>query len=264
MRKHNHKFVEADYLNGNIKMLSVYINSKVKNNLLCLICDHKWEATYDNFKSSINGCPKCSGKLKHTQEFVEAEYLKSNIKILSVYISNKIKNDLLCLICDHKWGSTFNNFYSNKKNCPECWRLSNIGENNPSWNHELTKEDRENSYQRNHISGNKEWTKAVYDRDGHTCQSCNIRGGTLNAHHIDSWKDHKDDRFNIDNGVTLCKTCHTACHAYHKKRYYPSATYNLFYEWMAKYSVIKPENWSWTVRYPDAMNKRLIFFKRAS
>ncbi len=56
---------------------------------------------------------------------------------------------------------------------------------------------------------NKEWRRAVFERDNYTCVMCGIKGGNLEADHIKSWAKHKDLRFEISNGRTLCKTCHT-------------------------------------------------------
>ena len=38
--------------------------------------------------------------------------------------------------------------------------------------------------------------------------------GTLNAHHLDSYHDHKELRYDINNGITLCKSCHREFHKY--------------------------------------------------
>lgn len=57
----------------------------------------------------------------------------------------------------------------------------------------------------------KSWSEKVKRRDKKTCQICS---GTekLHAHHILSWKDHHEKRFDVDNGVTLCQECHMSVH----------------------------------------------------
>ena len=260
--KHIHKFVEAEYLKGNIKLLSVYINSKLKNDLECLECGYEWKACYDHFRSQNQGCPKCSGNIKLTQEFVENAYLKTNIKLLSIYVNASTKNNLECLEFGHKWEAPYNSFQNRNSGCPECWKLLNRGDNHPTWNHNLTDQERlHRDYY--HKAENKKWREAVYNRDKATCQFCGSSiSGTLNAHHIDAWSTHKSERFNVDNGVTLCETCHDACHAYHIHALsYPSATHETFYYWMNRECKIKTENWLWTVQYPYDMSKRLYYRK---
>ena len=58
----------------------------------------------------------------------------------------------------------------------------------------------------------KEWRAKVFERDGYKCQICGQIGGTLNAHHIKPYKDYPDLRHDVNNGVTLCKTCHKKVH----------------------------------------------------
>lgn len=59
----------------------------------------------------------------------------------------------------------------------------------------------------------KWWRINVFVRDEYTCQKCFKVGGELNAHHINSFKDFPDQRFNTDNGITLCKSCHKKIHS---------------------------------------------------
>ena len=52
------------------------------------------------------------------------------------------------------------------------------------------------------------WRVAVFIRDDYTCQICNIRGGKLEADHIKPWALYPQLRYAIDNGRTLCVSCH--------------------------------------------------------
>ena len=50
--------------------------------------------------------------------------------------------------------------------------------------------------------------KMVLERDDYTCQFCGERGVALHVDHIQSWSEHVDQRFNMDNCRTLCMACH--------------------------------------------------------
>ncbi len=55
----------------------------------------------------------------------------------------------------------------------------------------------------------KEWVKKVKARDNWTCKINNSTcKGKLEAHHIVSWKDSKELRYVLTNGITLCQTHH--------------------------------------------------------
>lgn len=57
----------------------------------------------------------------------------------------------------------------------------------------------------------KEWAKAVKTRDGFICVICRSTKN-LHAHHVIPWNERVDLRFNIENGQTLCCSCHTKSH----------------------------------------------------
>lgn len=58
----------------------------------------------------------------------------------------------------------------------------------------------------------KEWRKAVLERDKFLCQLCFSDSGLLVAHHIVPFKTNISLRFEVENGLTLCRKCHADLH----------------------------------------------------
>ena len=55
----------------------------------------------------------------------------------------------------------------------------------------------------------RQWRSAVFQRDNFTCQRCGVGGGCfVMAHHMKPWSEFPDLRYDINNGITLCKACH--------------------------------------------------------
>ena len=80
------------------------------------------------------------------------------------------------------------------------------------------------------------WAKAVKVRDNFTCAICEKRGVYLESHHLNSWDWCVDDRYSIDNGVTLC--------IFHHQRFHEAFGYGNNYDWQYKqykkaYDVLK-------------------------
>lgn len=58
----------------------------------------------------------------------------------------------------------------------------------------------------------KKWRKQVLERDMFTCKKCNLKGGNLHVHHIKGYADYPELRYKIENGITLCESCHRKEH----------------------------------------------------
>lgn len=52
----------------------------------------------------------------------------------------------------------------------------------------------------------------VLARDKFVCKYCGVHGVYLNAHHISPWSKDIENRFNLNNCITLCKECHKLAH----------------------------------------------------
>lgn len=57
----------------------------------------------------------------------------------------------------------------------------------------------------------RKWREMVLKRDKYKCQNCYSKT-KLEVHHIKSFYGYPDLRMDINNGVTLCKTCHIELH----------------------------------------------------
>lgn len=123
----------------------------------------------------------------------------------------------------------------------DCWRDRNIKEDHWHWNPNKTDEERQDD--RKYIEY-IQWRKAVFERDNYTCQCCGDNvGGNLNAHHISSYTNDKDNRTNVDNGITLCDKCHIlGKHSYHKIYGVSDSTKEKFDKWINDYSIVNKSN----------------------
>ena len=59
----------------------------------------------------------------------------------------------------------------------------------------------------------KKWSKKILEIYNFTCLKCYAKGVKLEAHHLDGYRDNKEKRELISNGVCLCKNCHKDYHS---------------------------------------------------
>ena len=73
-----------------------------------------------------------------------------------------------------------------------------------------------------HTKEYKHWRINIIRRDK-VCQICNTRKHR-EAHHLNHSMYFKDERFDINNGITLCKHCHSVFHTSFKRSYRTKCT----------------------------------------
>ena len=88
-----------------------------------------------------------------------------------------------------------------------------IGDKHPNW--DPTKSNKERYTIRK--SEVNDLRKQAFERDKYTCQCCNKTNTVLNAHHILSFSQYPEDRYILENLITVCYICHKQYHSTYKK-----------------------------------------------
>jgi hypothetical protein len=140
-------------------------------------------------------CQHCGGAF-----YTRGASVKRGAKFCSVRCaedSRAIKHKT-CSVCDVP-------FRPKNRSSRFCsYACSKTGKNNPNWVG--------GTQGRKVLAADKEWRRAVFERDAFTCQCCGQWGGRLNAHHLDSYHWNEGWRHVVSNGVTLCTKCHNRFH----------------------------------------------------
>lgn len=126
------------------------------------------------------------------------------------YEGNEQSLKYLCK-CGRESHTSLSNLYS-IRGCRDCWIDFLKSDENPS--RSLTKEER---HLQRKTPEYKEWRTSVFERDSYTCKCCGQYGGSLQAHHLDAFHWCEEKRYEVSNGVTLCKTCHSEFHRVYGK-----------------------------------------------
>lgn len=203
-----------DLVGNEYLVMGEYVNARSKIKLCHLVCSYEYATTPDGFLNGGTRCPRCFGNNRKSTEKFKTEVRDSfgnGYLVLGEYSNNK--TPLLMQhnseTCHHKFMVSPDAFLRGS-HCNKCGTKKRSGKFHYKYNPNLTDEERQaRDMQNGEI---RKWRNKVYKRDGYTCQICQQKGGKLNAHHIYSWDKYKDKRFDIDNGITLCESCHRKFH----------------------------------------------------
>lgn len=157
----------------------------------------------------------CLNRSIITRDLTGKKFGKLTAKRIADYKVSYSRNNVW--VCKCECGNKINVITSRllnggTKSCG-CTRIeilkSRTGVNHPNYNPDLTKEEREGRRGAAH----DDWSRMVLERDDFTCGMCSKVGGKLVAHHLNSYNWDRENRYNIDNGVTMCVECHREFHS---------------------------------------------------
>lgn len=99
--------------------------------------------------------------------------------------------------------------------CKKCKieLMSMGGDKSPNWRGGKTSDN----HRVRNSNEYKEWRNSVFKRDSYTCVHCGVCGGKLHADHIKPFSLFPDIRLDVNNGRTLCISCHKQTDTYMSK-----------------------------------------------
>lgn len=208
----------------NLSLISEYVNTRDYSQILCY-CGRNFQTTLKDIfcgHTRSCGCYVLESRENKMMEKIGNKYGRLEvIELLSTENGKKRKCVCLCrcgktkviLVSDLLSGNTMSCGCLNREITKAIFketRKLQFGKTNPNYNHNITNGDKTD---RRTLLNYIDWRKGVYNRDNYACQICGDNsGGKLNAHHMDGFAWRISRRFDISNGVCLCKQCHADFH----------------------------------------------------
>lgn len=95
------------------------------------------------------------------------------------------------------------------KDLPQSFKnKKQVGEDHWNWQGGITPENE----QARKIKAYDVWRFSVYKNNKFACVDCKTKGVQLHAHHLKSFAKNKELRYDVKNGITLCRECHIKRH----------------------------------------------------
>lgn len=183
----------------------------------CSICGKEVILTTRHYKQKQTCSKRCAAILArklHPKPFIERFCEICSLKIPRAPSNNQSrysKKRVCSRICA--------GILTNRERISKGWKPWNYGKNeifngdkNPNWKGGIS--DKMNLLRQSDEYVN--WRSLVFMRDNYTCQKCKRVGGNLHAHHKALVKFYPELIINVDNGLTLCKSCHHKIHSTNK------------------------------------------------
>lgn len=241
-RRTNEEFIEKlKEVNSNVLPLEPYINNSTKIKCKCTIHNEVCESTPKRLLQGRKCCKKCISEekskifLKTNEQFLQ-ELKNKNIDDvipLEEYKGNA-KEILFRCSCGELW-KTIPERVLLGNHCKKCGYNKFRGENNHFYNPNLSEEDRIYSSYRYRNPKYKDFIQDCFSRDNYTCQITGKESsGDIVVHHINGYNWDKENRTNINNGITLNIEIHKEFHKLYGKGNNTKEQFSLFIEKLLK------------------------------
>jgi hypothetical protein len=215
------------------KLTVVYFNdlNKRKEKLWLCLCDCGKEIIVKTRNLKI-GATKSCGCLSTGPKISDLTGNKfGDLEVISYAHQDKWRTSFWncrCICGNYTVASSANLKSGNRISCGckhDEWKHNKPkGQDSPHWNSDII--DR-NSRRLDYEA--KDWAIRIKERDKYKCLVCGKSpSGELTSHHLYSYNDYIDLRYDIDNGITLCEQCH---YSFHKKYGFKKNTKEQFKEW---------------------------------
>lgn len=154
-------------------------------------------------------CLKCGEAIVHPRMvypslFSRVKYCSKTCQYAS-YVGRKVSPETRIKMSKAHIGNKSNTGRSLSQEHKENMSRAFKGEKHWNWQGGKTTE---NHSRRNQLEY-KQWRKSVFERDGYKCKIANKDCvHEVHAHHILRFAEHVNLRFDVNNGITLCKNHH--------------------------------------------------------
>ena len=207
----------------NIVPLEEYKNSHTKMTCKCLVHDEICESTPKRLLKGHQCCKSCISEDKRrrltrtNEEFLQLLKDKNiDVVPLEEYVDNTTKILFRCS-CGDTWKTTPERVLLGN-HCKKCGYKNLLGDKNYFYNPNLSESDRLNAKYRFRQPEYKRFVRGCFERDNYTCQVSGMKSrGDIVVHHLNGYNWDVENRFNIDNGITLNKKLHNEFHTLYGK-----------------------------------------------
>lgn len=97
-------------------------NNRMKVSWLCSMCNHEWITTPSKIINQRTGCPKCSNRIRLTNDNVDERIKRKNLPLTRIgdYVNISTKIEWKCNVCQSLWKAKPSNILNEHTGCPIC------------------------------------------------------------------------------------------------------------------------------------------------